>query len=322
MKYEDIQNIKRVITHGNCPDGMASAILLHKPTNYVEPEFMVHGTEKYLNLEATEGMLFCDIVPPPDRAQEFVDAGAWVLDHHNTTKPIVDMFGDRGVFADEDADPGVSGAVLAYREVWKPWFEAENSEEELERYKPLSDSAERFAYLVGVRDTWQREDNNFVEASIQAATLTFFSWEYWSNYMSGFALINERNTGKSVYDKRMSDVKKCVASSYMFEADDYKVAVFNDTDKLTSDASEKFRTEHGCNVIAGFYYIKDKPDQFPIICFCLRSDDTFDVGEMAAKFGGGGHKASAGFSKELDLMDANPFLMFKDTFTDYVRIAY
>lgn len=87
-------------------------------------------------------MLFCDIAPPAERAHEFLPRVPVVLDHHKGAEHLVKTF-THHVFADEKLEPGVSGAVLAYREVWKP-------------LKPLGfTTAADFARLAGVCDTWQ-----------------------------------------------------------------------------------------------------------------------------------------------------------------------
>ena len=119
MKTDILKSVNRIIVHGNCPDGMASAILLYDAIN-IEPEFHVHNTKAFKNLKITPNTLFCDICPPANLVDKFVAAGGIVLDHHKDKEAVVAKFGDRGVFADEINEPGVSGASLAYREVWQP----------------------------------------------------------------------------------------------------------------------------------------------------------------------------------------------------------
>ncbi len=118
IDVEKLSAVRRVIVHANCADGMASAMILHDALPDAEVVFLQHGTAEFLSLPATTGMLFCDISPPADRVAEFVGVGAIVLDHHKTVRDVVEAFGDCGVFADETKEPGVSGALLAYREVW------------------------------------------------------------------------------------------------------------------------------------------------------------------------------------------------------------
>lgn len=324
MKIEDINCLKKIVTHKNCPDGMATAIIIKDALPDIEVIFVSHGTEEYLTMPATEGMVYCDITPPPNRAPEFVDAGTWVLDHHITAKKVVSSFGERGVYSDE---AGVSGAVLALKEIWEPVYEdlcRQACKLLNEKYVKCDSLAtelvNRFATLAGIRDTWQINHKDFQLASEYAAALTFFTWDYWESLLDDGHLItkDEINVGKEIFKKRIWLTKQCVKNSLIFKYNGYKVAIFNDPDKLTSDVSEELRATLGINVIAGFNYIKESTNDLTI-CFALRSDDIFNVGDMAHYHGGGGHDRSAGFSQPMDLVDSNPFLLFKDIFKNYVK---
>lgn len=120
LPIDKLQAIKTVVSHENCADGLASAMIIKDVLPDAKVLFFQYGSPDLAALPAEAGMIFCDFSPPANRAQEFVDAGAIVLDHHKTAKDVVALFGALGVYADEKADPGVSGAVLAYREVWLP----------------------------------------------------------------------------------------------------------------------------------------------------------------------------------------------------------
>jgi hypothetical protein len=78
---ERLKNVRTIVTHEGCPDGIASAILCHDALPQAEIVWLQYGTAKRRELPATEGMLFVDMTPEPSRNQEFVDAGAIVLDH-------------------------------------------------------------------------------------------------------------------------------------------------------------------------------------------------------------------------------------------------
>ena len=79
----------------------------------------------------------------------YMIAGAIVLDHHKSTKHIVLEFGENGVYADEKTEPGVSGAVLAFREVWKP-IEAEAAKD-TDVVSVTHEYIRNFARLAGIR---------------------------------------------------------------------------------------------------------------------------------------------------------------------------
>lgn len=311
----NLKNIKRIIVHGNCPDGMASAILLYDALR-IEPEFMVHNSDEYLDLEAEPGMLFCDIAPPYNRYKEFVDVGAIVLDHHKGAKYIVEAFGDNGKFADEKKDPGKSGAWLAWEYVWRPFCEEQS-------WDTAPGVAKCFAILTGLRDTWQDKDPDFIIAGHQASTLVFYSWEYWKVKLDSesflYSLHPEKDVGRMIFEKSLVKSRKCADQAFIYEDAGFKIAIFNDPDNLTSDVSEMLR-EEGVNVIAGFRYSKKPGDEMPSIYFSLRSDGSIDVADLAATIpGGGGHTKSAGFAEIIDLKESNGFAVFQDIFEDYVN---
>ena len=110
----NFDNIKTIVTHDKCADGRASALILLDVFPGANVVFCNYNTPEYNDLPATEGMIFCDIVPPAHRVEEFIAVNAIVLDHHKTNKEIVAKFGDNGRFADEATEPGVSGASLAF----------------------------------------------------------------------------------------------------------------------------------------------------------------------------------------------------------------
>lgn len=159
-----LRSVRIVVTHDNCPDGMASAILVADALRPYGAEFVFaqYGTQKYLELPAKTGMLFVDIAPPEHRASQFLECGAIVLDHHKSARPVVERFVDVGLgaFADEERDIGVSGALLAYRHVWKPLRDRDVDDHAA--YRP--GHAHAFAALAGVRDTWQRDDVRWNQA--------------------------------------------------------------------------------------------------------------------------------------------------------------
>ena len=85
---DKLMAVKTIICHGgNCPDGVASAILLHDVLPDAELKFVQYGTEEQKALRATSGMLFADFSPHAETFQKFVDAGAIVLDHHPHVSP-------------------------------------------------------------------------------------------------------------------------------------------------------------------------------------------------------------------------------------------
>ena len=92
IPIEKLKQVRVIITHANCPDGIASAILLHDALPEAGIRFLTHRTKEYRELPAHAGMLFCDIAPPSERVELFRALGAIVLDHHKSAEALVKRF--------------------------------------------------------------------------------------------------------------------------------------------------------------------------------------------------------------------------------------
>lgn len=238
IPFEKLKAVKTIIVHDNCSDGLMSAILLKDAYSQIglEPElkFVQYGTEAYKKLEPGPNMMFCDFSPniktvkQPDGSfvideadrpllQRWVDAGTLILDHHKGAKDVVAAFGENGVFGDEVTMPGVSGAWLAFREVWMPFYRGESKRAWAEKLagqepmflrattleelaKQLDDDltgtkdahdeavdardsevgwAGNLALVAGIRDTWQNKHARWREACILNEVLRFYPNEEW-----------------------------------------------------------------------------------------------------------------------------------------------
>jgi hypothetical protein len=69
---ERLPKVWTVVTHENCPDGIASAIICKEALPEADVVFVQHGTEALANLPARGGLLFVDIAPPRARVDEFL----------------------------------------------------------------------------------------------------------------------------------------------------------------------------------------------------------------------------------------------------------
>jgi oligoribonuclease NrnB/cAMP/cGMP phosphodiesterase (DHH superfamily) len=284
MKIEN--KITTIVTHKNatnpCPDGIASAIIL----SYVFPRtsfvFLNQSSKDYLDLPAVPGMLFCDICPPKHRVQEFVNVGAYVLDHHSHSESIVKEFKERGVFASEVLEPGVSGAVLAYREIYELYFG--------------KDKKEKFARLAGVRDCWINNSPEWVEACQQACMLEFFGFEYFQKPFIRFPSDSDVKIGEFLYNKKIEKAKETAEKQTIFNDE---IAIVTATGTEVDDVSKViFETHPEVSIVAGFQHVIDQGNLKIIIS--LRSCGEVDVGMIAKKYSGGGHKHAAGFSLPTD----------------------
>jgi hypothetical protein len=312
FQLKQLQAIKTIIYHGgNCPDGIASAILLHD----VLPEATLQGVQygaEHDSLVAVPGMIFADINPPQGKG--FVEAGTLVLDHHKGVKEWVTSFGANGVFADEKEEPGVCGAVLVYRHVWLP-LQAERVKGHHHRWTPSSLAAEAasalsFATLAGIRDTWQNKSPDWQKACIQAEMLRFYPIEYWLDRLQRpfdpllQSMWQERRSiAIMLLEKHAKSVERAIEKAWrVTTTKGTKVIVFEGT-HLTSDMAEKLDKE--VDIVAGFGFLVENGEQKMTVS--TRSHSGYDVCALAKHYGGGGHTAAAGFNSALHPGAAQPY---------------
>lgn len=298
MDETTLRSARTIISHADCPDGIASALILHQALPRAEVRFLEHGTPEYRELAAEAGMIFCDIAPPEERAEAFVEAGAVVLDHHRGARATVERFGTRGVFADEAREPGVSGALLAYEHVWRV-LRGDDPE------------VRRFAALTGIRDTWQKQDPDWDEASAQAAALLFYGFEALAP--TGPRLSEgQREVGRRLFDERRTTAAAIARDKLFFVRPE--VAIYNDRDRLLSDVADRALTARPeLEIVCGFHY-KVTSDGRMLLVVALRSRrGGVDVAAIARRHGGGGHASAAGFSVAVTDESPNPIVVVRRT---------
>jgi hypothetical protein len=212
---EDLEKIRTVITHDNCHDGIASAMIAKEALPRVSIRFVKYNSEEHEKLEAEEGMLFCDFSPHLTRTQDFVDVGAIVLDHH--AREVVEPFGGRGVFADKEIEPGVSGATLTYRHVFQPL----RGDDQL---------IEEFARICGIYDTWQTKSPLWEQSREYHDALMFYPRSTWFpsqvfpiEYKDQLRWFDKLNIGKILTQKTNEKVKKLLSGAYRAQVGDLRV---------------------------------------------------------------------------------------------------
>lgn len=298
-----LRAVHTIVTHANCPDGIASAILLHDVLPEAKIVFVQHQTLEHKSLPVSEGVLFVDFAPHETQAQQFVEAGAMILDHHKTARAIVEAFGDNGRFGDEVQDPGVCGAVLAFNHVWAPLKNHSLKEHQI---------AKDFATLAGIRDTWQKDSPDWHRACVQAEMLRFFPIETLLEDSCPFLPPNQSRLwaprmeiGELLIAKHTKSTQKAVAKSFKFESLAGTRVVMLSNVSAVSDAAELLREE--ADLVVAFGY--EVEDNKPKIYFSTRSARSFDCGTFCKAHGGGGHTKAAGFNLPLPVL--NPYTSFR-----------
>lgn len=283
----DLSNVRIAVVHTPCMDGLASAMVIQEALPQVDEVVFCSYGQQQLELKAEPGMLFCDFTPARERVAEFVAAGAIVLDHHVHARDIVEAFGERGRFSNE---PGESGAVLAFLHLWNgEVFDPRRSQRTWE-----------FARLVGVRDTWQKDSPDWGRALELHAVLEAFPREVWLEdgaihvAMKGL----DQGLGKSLIERKAATIARIVEHGLVKQhtrshAGDQLWALSCSPSELVSDLAEAARAA-GVDVLVNVQLqVEQGRPQFLVN---LRSDkEGLDVGALAKRFGGGGHRAAAGF---------------------------
>jgi hypothetical protein len=320
ISVEKISLVRHIVTHANCADGTASAMILGMALPNAQIQFVQYGSDAREKMEARPRMLFCDMSPPSSRIDEFLDVGAIVLDHHIKAKENIARFvhAGLGAFADEDLNPGVGGALLAFRFVWFPLSEAGVFEHRCTHGALVED----LAVLAGIRDTWQTKHPRWIESQDLAAALKFWGPDVlvgscpstWAHMLG--------SVGHKHYQAQLQLAKSSLEGAFIVESfNGIRAAIFQTTEPC-SNAAEMLRTNPelvSCPVsfIAGFsMYSEDA--QLKIV-YSLRSLDGFDVGAFCKVNGGGGHTAAAGFSVPIGIDSLNPIQLLKVLLDDYVR---
>jgi hypothetical protein len=317
--------VKTIVIHGpTCPDGIASYILARDVLPNAEVKFVQYNTDEYLKLPATPGMLFIDVAPPEERVQEFVTVGALVLDHHKTRKACVEALGANGVFGDEVTEPGVCGAVLAYRHVWRP-LQMKRTEgvypaPEIDKVIFEDVAASDFATLAGIYDTWQTQSPRWKEAVIQAEMLRFYPIEHWFTLYNPFHEVNKsvwegrRQIAALLVEKNAKATQNVLGKAWrFFSFKRTRVIVFEGT-KFSNDAAEMLGNT--VDIVIGFGFLIEDGAQKMFLA--TRSHTGYDVSAFAKAYGGGGHTAAAGCNVRIEHAP-NPYDLVEKMVNDFER---
>lgn len=323
MNMIDIERLKKIthiVTHENCSDGIASAMLLHHVLPQAKVTFCQYETTLQKTLAAEPGMIFCDFGPHITRVKDFLDVEAIVLDHHGgPAKEVALAFAEKGLgaFADEKADPGVSGAMLAFREVWKPLAITFSNH----FFDMNQMAAYELAELAGIRDTWVKNSPLWREACESAEALRFWPWDHvvdgdgpdhWKQLLKIGPILVDRNEKK---------LEKILEGAYQYTSGKGRRVTLFEGLKPTSDAAEKLGEANDLTTGMAFFTEKTADGQIQqIMVFSNRSRGSFNCRNYALAHGGGGHLKAAGFSRVLRLNDLHPFQLAVQILERYERV--
>ena len=333
-----LRGVTKVITHARedapCPDGLSAALIVRDALPDVEVQFVRYESREHADLLAEPGLLFVDISPPTARLGEFIDARTVVLDHHETVQKDVERFAALGLgrYAFE---PGVSGATLAYEEVWLRLAAADAvavgrdardggpapSEARSAREsstarsgagvgaEPRRERVRRFAELAGIYDTWQTGHVDWPKACELSSVVYFFPLEDWladkTLFSYGPSLERRMELGPILARKNRDRARDLAASAYRFVTPKgTRVAVCS-----TTAVSEAANVIEDADVVIGFGF--RVREGHPAMKLSFRSRGEYVVRPIAKGLGGGGHRASASAWVELHASHRNPYQVIR-----------
>lgn len=257
-----------VIYHANCRDGISSAYAAWKKfgdrATYIPRKTQLPPPEGLTNKEVY--ILDCSYSKDTLTELERTNTKVVVLDHHQSAEEAVRAF-PQNVF-----DLEHSGATLSWT-----YFHPETPLPRIFRY-------------VEEHDLWKNElpDSGAVAAAIGMYDFTLESWDQLvartEDDKEFAAFVEQGRTLREYIDRHVAELAT-FAELVQFEG--HEVYAVN--------CSRPFRTAVG-NLLA------TKHPPFSIVWYrsdgaynvSLRSIDDFDVGSLAQKYGGGGHRGSAG----------------------------
>ena len=292
-----LPDIKTIVSHASCPDGTAAAIVLRSVYYPSNVRLIQYGPQRDL-LDPEPGMLFVDMTPHEAKVQAFVDAGAYVIDHHRTQRGIVEAFGERGWYSETACGTEMAVAHMGSFRV--------HSETDRALIR-------RFALLAGVRDLWKVEHEHWELALIQGEALRFYPESWWFGDPSpdggeGFfphppyLLEQEAQVGIVTRSKVRQEVKKLVddRAFALHERCGVRVATLAAPSNSVSEAANAILEADLADVVVALFLVQEGAETRLVRSYRSKKGGV-DVGEICKLAGGGGHRSAAGYSEELNV---------------------
>lgn len=278
------------IYHHPCADGFTAAWAVWK--RWPDIEF-VQGSYQTKDLPDVAGkhVLIVDFSYKADVLRQMAEVAAsiTILDHHESAErelqPLLDEQIVQGEF-----DMTRSGAMMTWQYVWP------------EGLQDVSD--ELVPWLVRYvqdRDLWQweLESSQSISAYIQTKSLTFAEWDKLADELEDSDCFSHAvDVGDILVKREESEVKGAIkATKRRVRLAGYDIPIANLPYQMAS-LGGNFMCQ-GEPFSASFFMAADGS-----VSFSLRSDkhdpNAVNVSEVAAKFGGGGHKNASGFRLDGD----------------------
>lgn len=268
-----------VLFHDQCDDGFTAAWIArrHLPP---DAEFIAVRYQEPLPIDPKDCDVYVlDFSYPAEVVRRLIDEcnKLVILDHHKTAKEALEPFVTHGSKWWIEFNMEYSGALMA-------WLYFRGTV-----MTPPPPST--FVRYINDRDLWRKQMpyHEEITAFVKSFARTWEKWDELELLLSnpvGFE--RALNDGRAILRARERMVEECLGRSFEMEIAGHKIMCCP-TPILQSEVAGKLA--EGRDFGAVFYLKDDQTAEFS-----LRSRGEFDVGALAKKFGGGGHKQAAGFT--------------------------
>lgn len=301
LNKEKYENLKAIYFHDGCPDGIVAKNTLWHPNPDIK--FIPYNFQEFE--EIPEKALFIDCSPKAHQLERALKNGCMIADHHDSfRKSYEDLCEEyEGQLLFGENSKGESGAVLAYHIA--------------ARLYPSIISTREWSVirLIGISDTWQKDDPEFAYARKLAKYVQYHGNDCPLSVLEADDLQRQVETHSRITERlnqKLFDsaiVTTCPGGS---ETRLWKAAFINNLS--ISDIADRF-TE--CDLVVGWEVSKNQATGKPQIQYSVRSrNEEFDASAFCAFYGGGGHKKAAGVIM-LASESFQPFVKFSFMMIDY-----
>ncbi|MBS2034198.1 hypothetical protein JST97_04375 [bacterium] len=258
------EEITHVLYHADCFDGFGARLAAEQSLGDKAQYIPVSYKEGPPQLPADAKVAIVDFSYPREQLLEFKDkvAGLVVLDHHEKARQQLEGL-PFVVFEQERAGAGLSWA----------YFHPDQQEPELLKY-------------VEDRDLWKfkLDSSEEVSSALGSYPKDTKTWE-------SLDIETLKKEGATIERYKAQLVNGAADRAVMGSVAGYKVPITSCAPELRSEVGHALRQKFPETPFAAVNYVENGRKMWS-----LRSEDGgFDVNAVANKFGGGGHKAAAGF---------------------------
>lgn len=304
----ELSKIEHVITHENCADGLACAILIREANKLlgtdreITIEYCQYGIDRHRNAVPRPNTLFADFSPHRETIDAWKEVDPVIFDHHVHAKDIVEQF-PRGVF-----DNDRCGARILYDELAEVWS--------VKRANYL----EQFIRNVDIRDRWLIDEvsNDEWRNAMAQHNLLMSVHHSIATTLGVEELLKFLPYGAALAASEFATARDRIYNGGdCYELNGLTVMMVPAEGRYSSAIGELARNSGLAHIACTFFFVPGE------IVFSMRSGPTFDCGAFAKFMGGGGHARAAAFAlKGFDHTTQtipNPVPYFMDQLERYVK---